>query len=192
MNKSIIAIVVLVGIALAGTAAIWWRSRSHNQTDKGEAVTLIPNMLKNSPVHGLAKILIANWNEFSRNATCWGIAYFSGVFGSAFCSALAALILKLSYFKDSPDLRTDLAAASATVAALLVTLSTVGDFRRKWQACRVAEVGVQNLAYDLLSQGPRANAKAILEHLTIINTAYNQAIVGSNQAQSRDLKKAAP
>jgi hypothetical protein len=101
------------------------------------------------------------------------------------------LILKLNLleFKGHPGLRPDLAAISATLAALLVTFSTVVDFRRKWQACRVAEVDVQNLLYDLLSQGTRADPKAILEHLTKINSAYNQAIVGTDQARPRDRKE---
>ncbi|HWX16147.1 MAG TPA: hypothetical protein VNY07_06125 [Chthoniobacterales bacterium] len=188
MNKWIIAIVVLVGVAIAGIVARWCRSRSR----KDEAVNLIPGMLEGSTPptqQDVAKILTKNCDEYKSNGSRWGSAYFGSVFGSAVCSALAALILKLHFLKGDPDLRPDLAAISATLAALLVTLSTVVDFRRKWQACRVAEVDVQNLAYDLLSQdATRADTKAILEHLTKINTAYNQAIVGTDQARPRDLK----
>jgi len=174
----------------AGIVARWCGSRSPNQTDKDEAVNLIPDMLKGSPAptEDVAKLLIRNCKEYKSNGSRWGFAYFGSVFGSAVASALAALILKLSFLKG--DLGSDLAAISATLAALLVTLSTVVDFRRKWQACRVAEVDVQSLVYDLLSQGARADPKAILEHLTKINTAYNQAIVGTGQAGPRDLKPA--
>lgn len=192
MKKWIIAIVVLVGIALAGILARWWRSRSRNETDKGEAVNLIPGMVvKESPplIEDVAKLLVKNCDEYKGNASLWSFAYYGCVFCSAVCSAFAALILKLDFLKGNLDLRADLAAILATIATLLVTLSTTFDFRRKWQACRVAEVGVQNLAYDLLSQGS-VDAKAILEHLTIINTAYNQAIVGTDQARPR--KKAEP
>ena len=50
-------------------------------------------------------------------------------------------------------------------------------------------MGVQNLAYDLFSHGPGADAKAIIEHLETINTAYNQAIESANQTGYRDRKK---
>src|ERR1017187_1296089 len=172
------------------------RSRSGSKNDKSEAVSLIPHMVEGwpSPAPDLATLLVKNCGEYSGNAFWWSFAYFGSVFGSAFLSAIAALILKLDLLKGPPDYRADEAAICATLAALLITLSTAGDFRRKWQACRAAEVGVQNLAYDLFSQGPKnpkglAEAKTILEHLTIINTAYNQAIVGTGQARPDDRKK---
>lgn len=184
---------VLVTIALAGIVAWWWWPRSRNKNDKSEAVSLIPHMVKDwpSPAPDLARLLVRNCDEYGSNASGWGFAYFSSVFGSAFLSAIAALILKLDFLKGTPDYRADEAACCATLAALLVTLSTVVDFRRKWQACRAAEVGVQNLAYDLFSKGARSDAKAILEHLTIINTGYNQAIGGATQAGHRERKTVA-
>ncbi|NTU58662.1 MAG: hypothetical protein HGB00_07055 [Chlorobiaceae bacterium] len=60
---------------------------------------------------------------------------------------MAALILKLEVLDDRPKLKNDLAAASATLAVILVTLSTMGDFQSKWQANRLAASSMENLVF---------------------------------------------
>ena len=37
------------------------------------------------------------------------------------------------------------------LAALLITLSTTGDFQRKWQANRLAAAAMENVAYELVT-----------------------------------------
>ena len=174
-----IAVPVLFALAIILLRRRWLRSPNRNA--KSDAVNLIPEMVQDwpPPASDLAKLLIGNSSEYSRNAFWWSFAYFGSVVGSAVLSAMAALTLKLTFITNA-DARADTAAICATLAALFVTLSTAGDFKRKWQGCRSAEVGVQNLAYKLFSEGKEADTKAILEQLTILNTAYNQAIEGSD------------
>jgi hypothetical protein len=171
-------IVVLVLIVLA--VIFLPRRRSSTTNAKSDAVNLIPDMVKEwpSPAPELAALLIRNCSEYSGNAVGWSFAHFGTVFGSALLSAVAALILKLNFITNA-DARADAAAICATLAALLITLSTAGDFKRKWQACRAAEVAVEKLAYDLFSQGQKADAKPILDQLTSLNIAYNLAIAGN-------------
>lgn len=179
--KTWMIVITVVLVLIAGAVVLLWRRLpSPDANDKSDAVNLIPDMVKGWPLpaSNLAKLLIRNCSEYSRNASGWGFAYFGSVFGTAALSAMAALILKLNVITNAGT-RADLAAACATIAALLVTLSTAGDFRRKWQACRAAEVGMEKLAYKLFSQGKKADTKAILDQLTTLNIAYNQTIAGS-------------
>jgi hypothetical protein len=47
-------------------------------------------------------------------------------------------VLKLETLLGNEALKKDCAALLSVAAALLVTLSTSGDFQRKWQANRIA------------------------------------------------------
>ncbi|MBI4000728.1 MAG: hypothetical protein HY348_02980 [Nitrospira defluvii] len=71
-----------------------------------------------------------------------------------------------------------LAATMATITALLVCLSSVGDFQGKWHANRVAASAMENLAYDLLRQSAPNNIDAILTRIQSINDTRDKAIVG--------------
>jgi hypothetical protein len=126
----------------------------------------------------LGAVIIKTYREFRGNTVRWSAAYFGCLFGSAFLSAMAALILKLELLGDRPKLKNDLAASLATVAALLVTLSTTGDFQRKWHANRVAAAAMENLAYELARPSAATNLDEILTRIQEINRMRNQGIVG--------------
>jgi hypothetical protein len=111
--------------------------------------------------------------------------YFGCLFGSAFLSAIAALILKLELLGNHIKLKNDLAALLATFAALLVTLSTTGDFQRKWQANRIAAAEMENLAYELARPSAATNLDAILTRIQAINNVRNQMIVGELAESNR-------
>jgi hypothetical protein len=104
--------------------------------------------------------------------------YFTCIFGSAFLSAVAALVLKLELLKKWPRHQNDLAATAATFAALLITLSTVGDFQRKWQANRVAAGAMENLAYEMLKVKTPSGLEEIVIEIQTINDARSRGIVG--------------
>ena len=78
---------------------------------------------------------------------------------------MAALIFKLELLGNKPELGNDHAATFATVAALLVTFSTTGDFQRKWQTNRIAASAMENLAYDRIKPSASINMDAILIHI---------------------------
>ena len=126
----------------------------------------------------LGTIIIKSYREFRGNTMRWSAAYFGCLFGSAFLSAMAALFLKLEVLVSRPKLRNDLAASLATVAALLVTLSTTGDFHRKWQANRLAAAEMENLAYELVRPSAPTNLDAILTRIQGINGMRNRGIIG--------------
>ncbi len=126
----------------------------------------------------LGTVIIKSYREFRGNTVRWSAAYFGCLFGSAFLSAMAALFLKLEVLVSRPKLKNDLAASLATVAALLITLSTTGDFHRKWQANRLAAAEMENLAYELVRPSAPTNLDAILTRIQGINDMRNRGIIG--------------
>jgi hypothetical protein len=135
----------------------------------------------------IGTIIIDTYREYRGNAVRWSAVYFGCLFGSAFLSAMAALILKFELLSDRPKLKNDLAASLATVAALLVTLSTTGDFQRKWHANRMAASAMENLAYELARTTPTMNLDSILTRIQEINSIRNQEIVGeASESESKE------
>jgi hypothetical protein len=169
-------IVVVIGIAallvIAG-AVIFAGGPELRGAALRELPTLFPEDNKK-----LGGIVITSYREFRGNAVRWSGAYFGCLFGSAFLSALAALALKLDLLQRWPGVRNDAAAAAAVLAALLITLSTTGDFQRKWQANRIAAAAMENLAYELIKPHTAAQLESVVERIQAINEARNRGIVG--------------
>ncbi len=148
---------------------------------RGVALEELP-MLYAEQNKALGAVVVGAYHEYRANATRWSGVYFSCVFGSAFLSALAAIVLKLESLQSWPRFRNDFAASVAVLAALLTTLSTTGDFQRKWQANRLAASGMENLAYTLVSAKSDEDRNEIIKAIQAINTARNNGIVGENTA----------
>jgi hypothetical protein len=168
---------ILVGVLLLALVV----SRFHDAQPRGAAMEDLPKLFPTESKE-LGQVVIKTYREYRGNAVRWSAAYFGCVFGSALFSALAGLLLKLEVLGSRPRLRNDLAASLAVLAALLVTLSTTGDFQRKWQANRIAAASMENLAYELLRSS--ASIDAVVGQIQIINDARNKGIVGE-QAESR-------
>jgi hypothetical protein len=167
----IVLVLVLAGVLLATLAV-----RSVNDAHlRGAAMEDLPRLFPPESKE-LGQVVIKTYQEYRGNAVRWSAAYFGCVFGSAFFSALAGLLLKLEVLGSWPRLRNDLAASLAVLAALLVTLSTTGDFQRKWQANRIAAASMENLAYELLRSS--VNRDAVVGQIQSINDARNKGIVG--------------
>ena len=126
----------------------------------------------------LGKVVIETYREYRANAARWSGVYFTCVFGAAFLSALAGLVLKLELLQAWPRFRNDFAATAAMLAALLVTLSASGDFQRKWQANRIAAAAMENLAYELITPKNAAELDAVVAEIQAVNDARNKGIVG--------------
>ena len=134
----------------------------------------------------LGTLILNNYHEYRANTVRWSAVYYGCLFGSAFFSALAALFLKLEILNERPKLRNDISASLATLAALLITLSSIGDFQRKWGANRVAASAMENLAYEMLRPSAALNRDSILSKIQEINNARNAGIVGeSSQAATK-------
>jgi hypothetical protein len=126
-------------------------------------------------------VLATDYHEFRNNSSWWSLAYYGCLFLSAFLSATAAFVLKLECFPKRPDVKKDLSALCATIAAVLITLSTVGNFQQKWQANRLAATAMQNLIYEVWAKAAGCESKTdIYARIEEINLLRNQEIVGGN------------
>jgi hypothetical protein len=71
------------------------------------------------------------------------------------------------------------AALLAVIAAILIAISTNGDFQRKWQANRTAAAGMESLAYDLLKADfNEADRTRVVSKIQELSLKRNQEIVG--------------
>lgn len=123
-----------------------------------------------------------NVSDYRSNSTRWSFAYFGCTFGSAVLGAFAGVILKLDALAARDVLRKDLASIFAAVAALLITLSTTGDFEQKWRANRIAASQMENIAYEL--SDPATKYEDVVGEIAEINEARNDAIVAKEQKKS--------
>lgn len=180
-------IVVAVGIGGAGFALRQLTKPQILGPDRGSALARLSvyvskeskatEALKNTAV-----LVLSNYAEYRKNAVRWSALYHGCLFGSAVLSAFAGLVIKLTLFDRREGGRKDLAAASAAIAALLITLISVGGFERKWRANRVAAADMENLAYDLIKQGANDNIDHILSTIQKINSRRNREIVSADES----------
>ena len=117
---------------------------------RGRAMAQLPELVPESH-KDLGLLILSNYHEYRSNTVRWSFAYYTCLFGAAALSAFAALIL---------------------------TLSTVGNFQEKWQANRMAAGSMENLAYDLLKEGPDHERRHILSRIQDINRLRNLEITG--------------
>jgi hypothetical protein len=177
---------VLVGVLLLcalGTGA-WGIFRQRETWSRGEAlrVALLPLIEKTNTDQSLvAGVILGNYSETRSNASRWSGIYWGCTFTAAALSALAGLILKFeSVLKNKEGLRKDVAAVFAVSAALLITISTSGDFQRKWQANRTAAAELERTGYELLEKDGEA-ARSYLAKVGEILLRRHMAIVGSTE-----------
>jgi hypothetical protein len=177
---------IVTALFLAAAAAVLLITFKVSQSvPRGEAVRKIAAMQTAVEQKDLAELIVTNYEEYRGNTVRWSATYFTCVFLSAAFSALAGFVLKVKMFAKLSVAKEDLAALLAMLAALLVTLSTAGDFQRKWQSNRIAAGETEALAYDLLkaplSDGDRESMIASLKEISLHR---NQGIVGDKVAPS--------
>jgi len=145
--------VILVIALFAGVvwAYFGWRDTWPRSEALGAALTGVIQGT-DSEKSLVAKVILDNFRETRTNASRWSGIYWGFTFFAAVFSALAALILKLESFLKNDAIKKDAAALLSVVAALLVTVSTSGDFQRKWQANRVAAAELEFTGYQFLEQ----------------------------------------
>jgi len=185
--RTVIFIIAVVGAALGVLCLSVW---AHN-VPRGRDVDLITGFNQQSRLlapnqYALGIVLAVNYHEFRNNSSWWSIAYFGSLFLSALFSATAALVLKLECFPNKPSLKKDLAAALSTAAAVLITLSTVGNFQQKWEANRLAATATENLVYEVWKGGAGESRADIYSKIEEINQSRNDAIVGSLSSATKN------
>ena len=181
------SVVVSVIVLLLIVIAVIITPRIISPETRGVALNDMPQMYS-AESKPLGLLVIKTYREYRANAARWSGVYFTCIFGSAFLSAMAGLLLKLELLQRWPKLKNDLAAISAMLAALLITLSTVGDFQRKWQANRVAASAMENLAYELINAKTPQDLERAITEIQAINDARNRGIVGDLSSEDRKEK----
>jgi hypothetical protein len=165
------------------------RSRSFLSTIRQKRLAAIEKQLLRIPdaSKDIAGLVLDSYRDYRDYTVRWSAAYFGSIFGSAVLSALAAVLFKLDLLANQA-VRNDLATVFATVAALLITLSTIGDFQRKWRANRIAASAIENLAYEIL-KAPPPDRSVVLTKIQEINAARNEGIVGESPRRSTGATK---
>jgi hypothetical protein len=180
-----------VVVACALVVALWWLVQDRELWPRGEAlvVALQPLIDQQKTDQALvAKAILDNYLETRANASKWSGVYWGFTFLAAALSALAGLILKFESIFKNESVKKDLAATFAVVAALLITISTSGDFQRKWQANRIAAAELERIGYELLEKNaadPRSYFTAIAQ------TMYNRHVAIVGRMERREPENAA-
>ena len=80
----------------------------------------------------LVALVTQQENRFRAAKDRWNFWYYSSMYGAVLCSALSALVLKLEMERLKGAWQTDVAALLATLAAILGTATSTGNFERRW------------------------------------------------------------
>lgn len=178
----------LVLLALAVAAWLYFESRGGWPRGAALSAALRPWIEQQTGEQSLvARTILENYLETRANASRWSGVFWGFTFGAALFSALAGLILKFETIVRNEGVKKDLAAALSVAAALLVTISSSGDFQRKWQANRIAAAELERMGYDFLEKDG-ANARAYLASVGETLLRRHMAIVGSSEKPSQAAK----
>jgi len=183
-----------LAILLVAIAAIWAYTTWIESVTRGQALTDALQYLidanASEPETGKAKVAEAiksSYLEVRANARRWSSVYWGCTFAAAIFSALAGLILKFESLKIDEKWSRDIAAALAVSAAILVTISTSGDFQRKWQANRIAAAEIEHAGYVFLERDG-ANPRSFYAEVGKIQLRRHMAIVGESDVDSFSLR----
>ncbi len=172
--------VLVLGALIAGA---WWFLQDRDTWPRGEALgaAMAPLIEGKNPDQSLvARAIWDNYLETRANAARWSGLYWGMTFAAAVLSALAALVLKLETLIRTEGAKKDLAALLSVSAALLITLSTSGDFQRKWQANRIAAAELERTGYEFLEKDG-ADARSYLAGVGQTLLRRHMAIVGGSE-----------
>ena len=125
--------------------------------------------------------LVKKTRWFNKGSRIWSAMHHWSLGVSAALSALAALVLKIGYFKSAYpaiyDNREDIVAVLAFISTFLTATSAAGGFGRKWQTNRISRGRTDRLQIAL--SDPNADAGAIRHELEEIIKSHDEGIVGA-------------
>ena len=135
------------------------------------------------------KIIADKHNEYRNNTKYWSFAFHGSLCLAAFLSAAGGIILKLeSILKNKEQVKKDIAAICAGLAALLLTLTATTDANRKWQSNRVAEYATENLLYEMATTSSN-DVKRVYKQLEEIVARQNEGILGTDPKPTNGTEK---
>lgn len=146
-------------------------------------------MIDNSPItpqgdkhitwrNELIRLVAEQEERFRVGKSRWNFWYYSSMYGAVFFSATSALVLKLEMESLKGDWQSDAAALLATLAAILGTVSSTGNFERRWRTSRQARASMQKLQVDL--QRPDADLLLISKEYKRAIDDYQLGVVGND------------
>ena len=174
-------ILLAVGAVIALAGGAWWCFEHRDSWQRSEALGDAMQSVIDGPQQDqslVARIILTNYHETRSNAARWSGIYWGFTFFAAIFSALAALVLKVESFLTNEGAKKDIAALLSVAAALFVTVSTSGDFQRKWQANRVAAAELERTGYSFL-ENDGAEPRTYLASVGDILLRRQLAIAGS-------------
>lgn len=181
--SSTLRVVLGVLILLALGLGIWWLLGNRDSWERGEALSAALRPLiekQDSEQSVVARAILENYLETRANASRWSGVYWGFTFAAATLSALAGLILKFETIVKNEGIKKDVAAIFAVAAALLITISSGGDFQRKWQANRIAAAELERTGYEFLEKNG-ADARSFLASVGQTLFRRHLAIAGGNE-----------
>lgn len=163
----------------------WLFLESRDTWPRGEALSVALRPVideQNTDRSLVARAILDSYLETRADASRWSGVYWGFTFAAAALSALAGLILKFETIVKNDGVKKDWAAALSITAALLITISTSGDFQRKWQANRIASAELERIGYEF-PEKDAANARSYLASVGQTLFRRHMAIVGSTEKQ---------
>ena len=177
----------LIGVLILSmvVGGVWLFLESRDTWPRGEALSMALRPIIENPNTDqslVARAILDSYLETRADASRWSGVYWGFTFAAAALSALAGLILKFETIVKNEGVKKDWAASLSITAALLITISTSGDFQRKWQANRIAAAELERIGYEFLEKDA-ANARSYLAPVGQTLFRRHMAIVGSTEKQ---------
>lgn len=181
--RLIITLCIVAAVCAIATFIVW-----RAQWPRSEGLLVSLEAEAKSPESSRAMVASAvgsAFRETRENASRWSGIYWGFSFVAVVSSALAGLVLKLESLPWSDKVKKDIAACLSVFSALLVTLTTSGDFHRKWQANRIAAAEIEELSYRFL-RDPASDPRKHLLELGQIQLHRQLEIVGSTNSEKSE------
>ena len=180
-------VAVLLGAIIAIATAIIYFSQAEGHL-RGETLKLTLQAVINGkdPEKAIvANAILGNYAETRQIAALWSGLYWGFAWTAAVLGALSGLILKLESLIPNEKIKKDIAALFTVTAAIMITVSTGGDFQRKWQANRTAAADIEHLGYEFMSKEGE-NHRQYLAKMSDILLRRHMSILGTAQKQSQE------
>lgn len=175
---------LLGAIALLGAAVFYFSQNEGHLRGETLLETMAPIVNGKDPEKALvANAIVGNYTETRQIAAMWSGLYWGFAWAAAILGALSGVILKLESIIHDEKVKKDVAALFTVAAAIMITVSTGGDFQRKWQANRAAAAGIEHLGYEFLSKQGE-NPRQYFDKLSDLLMQRHMAILGTSDKRA--------
>jgi hypothetical protein len=189
MKNLALIFVVYISILVISASALAQTQTNTPITNPETKPASTPNTESSPLSPELKQRVKEKYEEYAAYTLRWSGVYWGSVFGAAILSALSGIFLKLDAFKDKRILmlsQTDIAAILAGIAALLITISSAGDFSGKWKANRAARDHAEILNNELYNS--KVAPEEVVTQLNKIIEDQDRGVINES-TQGRDTNK---